>query len=491
MNLRDCGITHGHANRTQESFKKPRRGCLPRRERRELSGHPCDAAEVAEEGTHGVALMREESAEVRPVSAVVGPSKPRLWKVLGPGLITGASDDDPSGIATYSQAGAKFGFELGWTLLLTYPLMAAVQAISARIGRTTGRGIAGNLREYHPGWLLQTTVALLFAANMLNIGANLGAMAEASRLLWPKLPAWTYVIGFGTVCTLGQVFFKHTRYVAILKWLTLSLFTYFAALCVVEVPWSDFFAGLLWPRLSFGRDFWMMIVAILGTTISPYLFFWQAAQEVEDTKAKPRREPLLEKPQQAPAALERIQLDTLVGMGLSNLVALAIMATAAATLNSAGIQDIGSAAQAAEALKPIAGSFAFVLFALGIIGTGLLAVPVLAGSAAYAVGEARGWPVGLARGPLQAKAFYTAIATATMIGALSNMLSFRPMTVLVWAALVNGVVAVPVMVSLMMMASDRRIMGEFRISGSLAVTGWIATALMGFAVLAFILTAAG
>ena len=271
--------------------------------------------------TRGYLLKRRSPHLKR--SAVVGPSKPRLWKSLGPGLITGASDDDPSGIATYSQAGAQFGFRLAWTLLLTYPLMTVIQAISARIGRTTGRGLAGNLREHFPNWLLQSTVGLLFVANTLNIGADLSAMGAASRLLLPAIPAWAFLLLFGVICTAGQVFLKHTRYVAVLKWLTLSLFSYFAVLCVVHVKWSELATGLLLPRFTSERAFWMMVVAILGTTISPYLFFWQAAQEVEDTKAKPERRPLREQPGQGKGALARIRLDTLIGMGFSNLVALA------------------------------------------------------------------------------------------------------------------------------------------------------------------------
>jgi NRAMP (natural resistance-associated macrophage protein)-like metal ion transporter len=423
-------------------------------------------------------------------SSVVGSSKPRLLQVLGPGLITGAADDDPSGIATYSQAGAQFGFRLGWTLVLTFPLMVVIQAISARLGRTTGRGIAGNLRKYYPAWLLHLVVGLLFAANTLNIGADLGAMAEASRLLVPGPGAWLYVIGFGIICTAGQVVLKHTRYVAVLKWLTLSLFAYFAAVCVVHVPWAEFLQGLVWPRLSVDRDFWLMVVAILGTTISPYLFFWQASQEVEDTKAKPVERPLLEAPGEGPRELARIRLDTLVGMGISNLVALAIMVTAAATLHRNGISSIDSAAQAAQALRPIAGEGAFALFALGIIGTGLLAVPVLAGSAAYAVGEAWQWPVGLARRPLQAKAFYSTIALATLLGAIANVLHVNPLKALVWAAVINGIVAVPVMALLMLMSAREDVMGKFRISRSWTAMGWIATAVMAVASAFFIASSA-
>ena len=417
---------------------------------------------------------------------VIGASKPRLWQVLGPGLVTGAADDDPSGIATYAQAGAQFGFKLGWTLLLTYPLMVVIQAVSARLGRVTGIGIAGNLQRYYPAWLLYSVVGLLFIANTINIGADLGAMAEASRLLVPSVGAWAYVVLFGCICIAGQVLFKHTRYVSILKWLTLSLFAYFAAVCVVHVPWGQVLRGLVWPQLSLRRDFWLVVVAILGTTISPYLFFWQAAQEVEDTKAKPVEQPLLKAPAQGGRALARIRLDTLVGMGISNLVALAIMVTAGATLHGTGGVTIDSAAQAAEALRPIAGTAAFALFALGIVGTGLLSVPVLAGSAAYAVGESWGWPVGLARRPLHAKAFYATIALATVLGALGNLFHVNAVRALIWAAVLNGIVAVPVMALLMLMATRSDVMGTFRISRTWAVTGWLATAVMGIAATFFI-----
>jgi NRAMP (natural resistance-associated macrophage protein)-like metal ion transporter len=420
-------------------------------------------------------------ASEEPTSSVVGPSKPRLWRALGPGLISGASDDDPSGIATYSQAGAQFGYAMGWTLLLTYPLMVVVQSMSARIGRTTGRGIAGNLREHYPNWLLQSIVALLFVANTLNVGADLSAMAEATRLVWSSCPSWVLVIFFGGICAGGQIFLEHTRYVAALKWLTLSLFSYFAVIAVVHVPWSEVAHGLLIPRFSQHRDFWMMAVAILGTTISPYLFFWQAAQEVEDTKANPRRAPLRRKPKQATNALARIQIDTLVGMAFSNLVGLAILVTASVTLHAAGHSEIESAAQAAEALRPVAGDFAFALFALGIVGTGLLSVPVLAGSAAYALGEARRWPVGLARRPLDAKAFYAAIVVATFLGASLTTTSVNAVKALVWVAVLNAFVAVPVMGLLTLMTRNKRIMGRFVVARHWSALGWLTTALMAAA----------
>lgn len=401
-----------------------------------------------------------------------------VWGKLGAGLITGAADDDPSGIGTYAQAGAAWGFQLAWTLLLTYPLMVAIQAISARIGRTTGRGIAGNLRQYYPNALLQSIVGALLVANVLNLGADLGAMAECLRLLTRSLPAWVWIALFGTVCTVLQLACSHTRYIAVLKWLTLALLTYFAVLAVVRISWLAVLKGLIVPGWSSDRTLWLMVVALLGTTISPYLFFWQAGQEVEDTKADPQRVPLRRKPAQGASALARIRIDTLIGMGISNLVGLAILITTGATLYRSGIHQVTTAAQAAQALQPLAGRFAFVLFTVGLIGSGLLAVPVLAGSAAYALGEARRWPVGLARKPLEAKAFYGTIAAATIVGALANAASLNPMQALVWAAVINGIVAVPVMVLLMQMATSRRVMGNFRISMRLRALGWAATALM-------------
>jgi Mn2+/Fe2+ NRAMP family transporter len=421
-------------------------------------------------------------------SDVVETSKPRLLEILGPGLVTGAADDDPSGIATYSQAGAQFGFQLGWTLILTYPLMVVIQAISARIGRTTGRGIAGNLRHHYSPWILYSLVGSLVFANVCNIGADLGAMAEAVQLLIPRAPTAVLLILFALICAGGQIFLHHKRYVAILKWLTLSLFSYFAVLAIVHVDWRAFFRGLIWPSLSLDKEFWLMVAAILGTTISPYLFFWQAAQEVEDTKTQPIRRPLLLSPKQGGSALARIRLDTLIGMGISNLVALAIMATAASTLHTAKSHDIESAAQAAEALRPLAGNFAFALFAIGIVGTGLLAVPVLAGSAAYSLGEARRWPVGLAKQPSQAKAFYATIALATLLGAIANLLKISPIKALVLSAVLNAIAAVPVMVVIMRMSSNAKVMGKFTVSRRSRILGWSATAVMAIASAAYLLS---
>jgi NRAMP (natural resistance-associated macrophage protein)-like metal ion transporter len=415
-----------------------------------------------------------------------GKTKRRFWRALGPGLITGAADDDPSGIATYSQAGAQFGFALGWSLVITFPLMVAVQSISARIGRTTGRGLAGNLRAHYSGWILQSIVAFLFAANVCNIGADLGAMSEATRLLLPGAPAWTLLLAFSLISTAGQVFFKHARYVAVLKWLTLSLFSYFAVLMMVHIPVATLLRGLFLPELRRERAFWLMLVAIFGTTISPYLFFWQAAQEVEDTRAKPSRTPLREDPGQGESALARIQLDTLVGMGVSNAVALAILITTAVTLHAAGVHHIETAAQAAEALRPVAGPFAFALFALGIVGTGLLSVSVLAGSAAYALGEARRWPVGLSKRPTRAPGFYITMATATLVGAVLNATSIKPVQALVWSAVLNALVAVPTMTLLMRMGTSEKIMGRFLVQGWTRRLGWLSVAVMALASLVFL-----
>jgi NRAMP (natural resistance-associated macrophage protein)-like metal ion transporter len=415
-------------------------------------------------------------------------SKSRLLRVLGPGLITGASDDDPSGIATYSQAGAQLGYAITWTMLFSYPLMAVIQEISARIGRTTGKGIAGNIRQHYPNWLLQAIVVLLFAANILNIGADLGAMGDAAVLLIGG-PGLLYVVGFGVLCGLLQIFMQYSRYVGLLKWLTLALFAYFGTVMVVKIPWGEAARGFLVPTFSLEPAFWTTVVAIMGTTISPYLFFWQASQEAEDTKENPQRKPLVEAPQQGPDAIERIRLDTYIGMAFSNAVALAIMITTAATLHGAGITDIDSSSQAAEALRPVAGPFAFALFALGIIGTGLLAVPVLAGSAAYALGEARKWPIGLARKPKKAKAFYSAVAIATIVGVLINFSPINPIKALYWSAVINGVVAVPVMAIMMLMAVDRRVMGEFAVPLAMRVIGWAATVVMALAVIGMAVTA--
>lgn len=436
-------------------------------------------------------MAAESSSRSGPGSArdpVVEPSKPRLLKLLGPGLVTGASDDDPSGIATYSQAGAQFGHAASWSLVLTYPLMVAIQIISARVGRTTGHGIAGNIARSYPRWVAFAVTVPLLVANVINIGADLGAMGDALKMLVGG-PAHIYVVVFGAICIGLQVLLEYKRYVAVLKWLSLVLLAYVATLFVVKVDWLAVATSIVLPRLSFSADYLSIIVAIFGTTISPYLFFWQASQEAEDLKEKPREEPLVDHPEQAEPARERIQLDTVIGMAISNVIALAIVTTTASTLNPAGLTDIQSSVDAAKALEPIAGSFAKVIFALGILGTGILAVPVLAGSAAYAIGEAAKWPVGLSREPREAKAFYLAVSIATAIGVVLNFTSVDPIKALVWSAIINGVVAVPIMVILMLLASDPKIMKQFVIGHALKVLGWLATAAMAAAVVGMAITA--
>ena len=410
-------------------------------------------------------------------SRIKGADRAKLADVLGPGLITGASDDDPSGIATYAQAGAAFGYALSWTLLLTYPLMCAIQMISAEIGRVTGKGIAANMRRYYSQYLLYPLVGLLVLANVINIGADLGAMGAALQLILPG-PQWLYVAGFALLTVLLEVFMRYARYVSVLRWLTLSLLAYVATVFVVGVPWGTVAYHLVVPQVEWTATYFAMVVAVFGTTISPYLFFWQASEEVEDIKEDPAAKSILDAPAQGPRQLARIRLDTIVGMGASNIVALFIVLTTAATLHAHGVTNIETSADAAKALKPIAGDLAFVVFALGIVGTGLLATPVLAGSAAYALGETLGWRIGLAERARRAPAFYLAIAGATLVGALLNFSPLNPIKALIFSAIVNGVAAVPIMVLIMHMASRREVMGDFALKAWLKTLGWLATAIM-------------
>ena len=415
----------------------------------------------------------------RPES-VKQPERPKLLQILGPGLITGASDDDPSGIATYSQAGAQMGYDLGWTLLFSWPLMCAIQEISARIGRVTGLGLAGNLKKHYPAVFVYALVALLVVANVINLGADMGAMGAALNLVLGG-PTLVYVAMFGVVSALLEVFVRYSRYVSVLKWLTLSLFAYVGVALVSHVPWTTVARHLFVPNISLKPGYLTVVVAILGTTISPYLFFWQAEEEVEEVKERDDAKPLIRAPEQAKSELGRIRLDTYLGMGFSNAVALFIVITTAATLHAHGITDIQTSSQAALALRPIAGQFAFFVFALGIIGCGLLALPVLAGSAAYALGEAFGWHVGLSRKLNRAKAFYGAVVASMVIGGGLNFVHIDPIKALFWSAVINGVAAVPIMAMIMHLASHKAAMGEFKISSGLKAVGWLATVVMGVA----------
>ncbi|RQH09501.1 Nramp family divalent metal transporter [Bradyrhizobium sp. RP6] len=396
---------------------------------------------------------------------------------LGPGLITGASDDDPSGIGTYSQAGAQLGFGIGWTMLITYPLMAAIQEISGRIGRVTGHGIAGNVCRNFPAPVVWSMIVLLFVANTINVAADLGAMGDALKLLIGG-PGTLYVVLFGAVSVVAQIFFKYERYVSILKWLTLVLFAYVIALFLAKVPWAEALKGLLIPKLQWSGPFLTTLVAILGTTISPYLFIWQSSQEAEEQRIDPDKKPLKREPEKEDEEVKRIRIDTLVGMAVSNVIAVAIIMMTAATLHASGKTDIESSAQAAEALRPVAGAIAELIFALGIIGTGLLAIPVLAGSTAYAIGEGRKWPVGLSRKPKEALAFYSVLAISVALGVGLNFTALDPIKALYWSAVINGVLAAPIMTVMMLLVRRKSVMGDLVISGPVYWLGWVATAAM-------------
>ena len=406
-----------------------------------------------------------------------------LLKKLGPGLITGAADDDPSGIATYSQAGAQFGYGLLWSVLFTTPLMIGIQIVSARIGRVTGHGLAANIREHFPRPLLHFIVSLLLIANTINIAADLGAMGDALALIAGGRSG-IYIVFFALVSLTLQIFIPFPRYAPLLKWLTLALFAYVGTVLVVHVPLEEALKGALLPHLSFKSDYFAVLVAVLGTTISPYLFFWQASQEVEEQRATPGNEPLREAPDQARANLRRIKIDTYIGMIFSNLIAFCIMLTTAVTLHAAGATDIQSAAQAAEALRPLAGEFAFLLFAAGIIGTGLLAIPVLGGSAAYAVAESFRWPIGLGLPLAEARGFYFILTVASVLGIAIDFSGVDSIKMLLWAAEVNGVVAVPIMAVMMLLSVKPAVMGPFVATRRLRVLGWFATAVMAAAVIA-------
>jgi len=405
---------------------------------------------------------------------------------LGPGLITGAADDDPSGIATYSQAGSQFRFALVWTLLITTPLMIGIQMLSARIGWVTGEGLAANINKLFPRWLTTTLVGLLVVANTINIAADIGAMAEAVRMLVGG-PLALYVLGFGTLSMATQIYFSYERTVRVLKWLTLVLFAYVAVVLTVHTPWQQAISESLHPWSIFTqgvllKDYTAMVVAVLGTTISPYLFFWQAAQEVEDRNRRPESDQMRFLPENASRELSRIKQDTFVGMIFSNVIALCIVTATAVTLNMQGITNIQTSSQAAQALRPVAGEFAFFIFALGIVGTGLLAVPVLAGSAAYAVSELYGWKVGLSNRFQDAKGFYLIIVAATALGTLMGYFEIDPIKALVWSAIVNGVISVPIMAALMWIGQSTRLMGNYTISQRHRFLGWSATLVMAAAV---------
>ncbi|KWR88481.1 NRAMP family divalent metal transporter [Cupriavidus sp. IDO] len=420
-------------------------------------------------------------------SPSVPDAAPSPWlEKLGPGVVTGAADDDPSGIATYSQAGAAFGYNILWTMLLTYPLMVAIQIVSARIGRVSGHGLATNIRRRYPLPLVYAAVVLLLIANTINIAADLSAMGAAANLVIGG-PVALFTGGFAVLSLVLQVFVPYKRYVRVLKWLTLALFAYVGVIFAVEVPWGTVAIRTVFPQPSWTPAYLTTIVAVFGTTISPYLFFWQASQEVEELQITAGQHPLKKAPSQGLKNLRRIGIDTWIGMGFSNMIAFFIVLTTAATLHAHHITDIETTAQAASALKPIAGRLAFVLFGLGIIGTGLLALPVLAGSAAYAMAGAFQWKNSLELEPRLAKRFYAVIGIAMLAGLLLGFSSVDPMKALFWSAVINGVTSVPIMVLLMRMSSHPDVMGAFCITGGLRLAGWVATITMAGAALGMVI----
>ena len=418
-------------------------------------------------------------------NAQAAPTRRNWLRRLGAGLITGAADDDPSGIATYSQAGAQFGYATLWTTLFTVPLMIGIQTVSAHVGRVTGRGLAANMRRHFPRPALMALVSLLLVANVINLAADIGAMGEALRLLLGG-PSVVYALAFATLSLWLEVVVPFPRYAPLLKIMTLSLFAYVATACVIDVPWGEVWRSFV-PRGLPWHDYLVTVVAVFGTTISPYLFFWQASEEAEEEETDAAQSPLTVAPDQAGEAFARIRFDTDVGMLYSNVVAFFIMLTAGAVLHANGVTRIATAADAAGALRPLAGPFAAALFALGIVGTGLLAVPVLAGSAAYAVAEAFDVKSGLGNKPGDARVFYLIIAGSTALGALLSVSHLDPIRMLFWAAVINGVIAVPLMVGIMLIASRASVMGAFRITGPLRWLGWLATLAMAAVVAAMLL----
>lgn len=417
--------------------------------------------------------INEAPPSGRPRS-LIGRLKEHPLARVGPGLITGVADDDPSGIATYSQAGAQFGLNMLWTMPLCFPLMAAIQSMCGRIGRVTGKGLAANIKAFFPPAVLKVVVVLLLVANTLNIAADVAAMGEVAQLV-TGMNRLLATLVFTVATLVLQVFVPYHRYVNFLKWLTLSLLAYAAVLFTVHVPWSEVALRTVWPKLTLNSETATVAVAIFGTTISPYLFFWQASEEVEEMKGAPS---LLDDAAQSESELRRVRWDTWSGMFYSDLTSYFIILATAVTLNVQGITDIETAAQAASALRPLAGDFAFILFAMGILGVGLIGVPVLAGSAAYALAEAMGWQEGLELKASDARGFYGVIAVSVLAGLAIQYLPINPMKALFWSAVINGVVAVPLMVVVILLASSKSVMGPFASGRSIVVLGWIATVVM-------------
>ena len=428
-----------------------------------------------------------QKAEGSLISKTPFRSAKEYLNTLGPGLTTGAADDDPSGIATYSQTGAQYGFQLIWLSLFTFPLMATVQEMCARIALVTGEGLAANIRKQYPLWVLYLCTGLLFVANTFNLGADLGAMAKAAQLLLPRVPFAGFVLFFAIVSLLLQIFTTYARYARYLKYLTMVLLAYVATAFIIHLDWNDVLSHTLIPSVTFSKDQILLICAILGTTISPYLFFWQTSQEVEEEILKGRKT-VASRIGATREEIKGMRFDVWVGMFFSNLVMFFIIAVCAATLAKNGITNIATADQAAAALKPLAGEGAYLLFALGIIGTGMLAVPVLAGSASYAISESFGWKTGLYRKLDKAYSFYGVIIVSMLIGLFINFTHIDPIKALIYSAVANGLIAPVILILIVLLASNKKIMGEHANHPIMAWLGWLTTGLMVVAGVAVLVT---
>ena len=433
-------------------------------------------AQLLDKGISVGQQMGQQLSHNMPPNQVLKKGKD-YWHMLGPGLTTGASDDDPSGIATYSQAGAQYGFGLLWMAIFTFPLMSVVQEMCARIGLVTGRGLAGTIRKNFSRKVLYICTLLLFAANAFNIGADLGAMAKGAQLLRPSLNFPMLVVGF-TLLSLGlQIFTPYARYAKYLKWMAMVLFAYVASALLAHLNWSNVAHHAIIPHMTWSKDELLLICAILGTTISPYLFFWQTSQEVEEQIAQGKTN-IASRSGASKSDVKSMRIDVWSGMLLSNVVMFFIIAACGAILFPQGITNINSAAQAAEALRPFAGNATFLLFAVGIIGTGLLAIPVLAGSTSYAFSESFLWKEGLNNKLKQAHAFYGVIIISMFVGLGLNFVGLDPIKALIYSAVANGIVAPVVLVLIVMISSNKKIMGEWVNRRGITFLGWLVTTLM-------------
>lgn len=457
------------ANQTQKSHKD----ILQR-----TAEKPAEILEKTVEGTTKVVKVLPPPPGLKKTKA--------YWHMLGPGLTTGASDDDPSGIATYSQAGAQFGYKLLWLAPLTFPLMSVVQEMCARIGLVTGRGLAGNIRKHFSRRVLYICTLLLFGANTFNIGADLGAMAKGAQLLAPGLNFGLLVVGFAVLSLLLQVFTPYERYAKYLKWLALVLFAYIFSAILAKLHWQEVLHQTLTPHITYSKEMILLICAILGTTISPYLFFWQTSQEVEERIAKGQTN-IAMRSGATKQEMRDMRIDVWSGMLLSNVVMFFIIAACGAVLFQHGITNITSAEQAAEALRPFAGNATYFLFAVGIVGTGLLAIPVLAGSSSYALSESFRWSGGLGKKLKHAHAFYGVIIISLLLGLSMNFIGLNPIKALIYSAVANGIVAPVVLALIVILSSNKKVMGEWANKRYVTILGWFITAVMGIAGIAAII----